>query len=295
MLRILSTLTILFTLNIFHVVSANDLPIGCYTYQPAGVVKGTTPTHLECTRRCEGFIYALRHPNSICTCSNVTPTWDRQPARPIDNCPHYSVHIVKTTFDSTTCYQKSDFINDGSGFTNIPSAPDCLNQCKFNKKAIFISNYPNPGFSCGCADNVRGTTVEFCGPVTYYVFNHPAQAAVSGLARRKAKEQALIKRNKARRNQFCPSGLEACLIPGLEEYGAWECIDSNNDLESCGGCISGSYLNTTTSVGENCLKPGVSLGAATCVAGQCQTNKCQYGYQLVDNQCVKQVRGIKLV
>lgn len=37
---------------------------------------------------------------------------------------------------------------------------------------------------------------------------------------------------------LCPAGLQACPIPGIVASGDYECIDTDAELESCGGCAS---------------------------------------------------------
>lgn len=40
-------------------------------------------------------------------------------------------------------------------------------------------------------------------------------------------------------NRFCPMHMQACPIPGATGLtGEFECLDTMNELESCGGCAS---------------------------------------------------------
>lgn len=56
---------------------------------------------------------------------------------------------------------------------------------------------------------------------------------------------------KARNVTLCPTGLEACPIPSFGGItGDYECLDTNAELESCGGCAStGAGQDCTTIIG----------------------------------------------
>ncbi|KAI0314757.1 hypothetical protein OF83DRAFT_1063257, partial [Amylostereum chailletii] len=56
---------------------------------------------------------------------------------------------------------------------------------------------------------------------------------------------------------------------------AWECVDTYNNLESCGGCTL--PLTPYTPVGMDCTTlPGVA--DVSCLSGQCVVHRCLSGY-----------------
>jgi len=56
---------------------------------------------------------------------------------------------------------------------------------------------------------------------------------------------------------------------------AWECIDTDHDLESCGGCVL--PLTPYTPVGVDCTAiPGVA--DVSCASGSCIVHRCSSGY-----------------
>jgi len=69
---------------------------------------------------------------------------------------------------------------------------------------------------------------------------------------------------------LCPTGATAC--PIFPRMGSWECIDTEIELESCGGCASRSE-------GEDCTRIKGAQGV-TCSSGQCLVFSCQPGYEL---------------
>jgi len=69
---------------------------------------------------------------------------------------------------------------------------------------------------------------------------------------------------------LCPMGATAC--PIFPRMGSWECIDTQIELESCGGCASKSE-------GEDCTRIKGAQGV-TCSEGTCLVFSCQPGFDL---------------
>jgi hypothetical protein len=102
----------------------------------------------------------------------------------------------------------------------------------------------------------------------------------------------------ARDEHKCEPGLTKCGIysglssssdshsPTLPSVGAYECIDTMTNLESCGGCLEPYTLGLTPAEiaeqkqGVDCtVLPGVS--DVQCLGGRCIVHKCKKGYELV--------------
>ncbi|KAL7419598.1 hypothetical protein Q5752_005510 [Cryptotrichosporon argae] len=139
-------------------------------------------------------------------------------------------------------------------------------------------------YSCYCSDydpvTIEGGTslVTSCYQNLMY-YTHSAAAQASGLARRRNRDRL------ARRQlEPCPQGLTACATDGA---GGYECLDTMNDLDSCGGCTGATFGNASAATGVDCnTLPGVALGGTTCAAGVCNVYACLTGYDLVDGTCV---------
>ncbi|KXN91310.1 Protein priA [Leucoagaricus sp. SymC.cos] len=79
------------------------------------------------------------------------------------------------------------------------------------------------------------------------------------------------------RNLLCPVGMEACGIWGRSAR-TWECIDTMNDLESCGGCVI-PLPGRHGQEGQDCTAlPGVS--DVSCMGGRCVVHKCTASYEI---------------
>ncbi|CAL1694226.1 unnamed protein product [Somion occarium] len=81
-----------------------------------------------------------------------------------------------------------------------------------------------------------------------------------------------------KRSASCDRGLTACGIygwSGLPASQAWECIDTQRDLESCGGCAIPLTLGTPR--GIDCTSiPGVA--DVSCSVGSCVVHRCLPGF-----------------
>ncbi|KAJ8463390.1 hypothetical protein ONZ51_g10287 [Trametes cubensis] len=78
--------------------------------------------------------------------------------------------------------------------------------------------------------------------------------------------------SKSRAASLCPNGLDACPISGLSGLtGDFECVDIQNDIQSCGGCVS-------TGVGKDCTAIDGSWNVG-CNNGKCVVFTCAAGYK----------------
>lgn len=76
-----------------------------------------------------------------------------------------------------------------------------------------------------------------------------------------------------RNNKLCPVGLAACPIPGRPD-GEYECLDSLNYLQSCGGCAGlGTGQDCTALVGARWMG---------CNVGKCEVYSCRAGFRKVN-------------
>ncbi|WVW85015.1 hypothetical protein I302_107051 [Kwoniella bestiolae CBS 10118] len=275
-------------MGLMKLVAADGLFVACVSYSPYfdSTLSGTYTSQTDCAAACSGSDYSYLTTAGSCKCSNAGPSVNSVQDGNGNSCSQISVDIVSTTFDSTTCYASSGFVaTDFTGLSPVVGPKECLNTCAYDRIAV-AQAVDRDQWYCGCASSVQSTPVS-CTAGSYRAFNHPAGAAASGLARRRAREAAAWAKRVALLN-ICPGGMTACLIPGLGKNDAWECIDTQNDLESCGGCLYGAYNNVTSTAGVSCAQTGVKLGAATCAAGKCLVSECKDGYTLVDNHCLFQ-------
>ncbi|KDQ63744.1 hypothetical protein JAAARDRAFT_189284 [Jaapia argillacea MUCL 33604] len=85
------------------------------------------------------------------------------------------------------------------------------------------------------------------------------------------------KRNhKSRSGGLCPTGLEACPISGLTSRSGdgsfdYECLDTTQELESCGGCVS-------LGKGQDCTAITGAWNVG-CEQGSCVVYTCAAGYK----------------
>lgn len=133
-------------------------------------------------------------------------------------------------------------------FTNSKSASDCDN-CNFSEGQIRDG--------CNCAWKCDNGYVK-CGNKCQRGHNCPSKGHW------KAREFVLA----------CTRGTVQCSTPN----GGYECLDTQSDLEACGGC-PGSDSSVDCSAMPN-------VRNVQCVDGQCQISSCLRGSTLIDGQCL---------
>ncbi|CAK9785089.1 hypothetical protein CC85DRAFT_313086 [Cutaneotrichosporon oleaginosum] len=138
--------------------------------------------------------------------------------------------------------------------------------------------------NCNAQTSVSGVCGLLGGSRTRnYAWNvYSRDLAVSAIPRRR---RSYVQR--AASETYCPLPKLPCRVPGHDSF---ECLDTTTELEACGGCPNGNFLNGTVS-GIDCTSlPGVSLGGISCVDGQCVASACRSGFKLIDGECVFQIR-----
>ncbi|KIP02730.1 hypothetical protein PHLGIDRAFT_283461 [Phlebiopsis gigantea 11061_1 CR5-6] len=98
--------------------------------------------------------------------------------------------------------------------------------------------------------------------------------------------------------KMCARPFESCPIPGLilgsGAARAYECVDVENDLESCGGCVDGdSPHGEANLVGGRDCSAIPNIDSVRCLNGQCVIERCHLGYVLAqDGQKCRPLFGL---
>ncbi|KAL6301954.1 hypothetical protein BKA93DRAFT_737700 [Sparassis latifolia] len=88
----------------------------------------------------------------------------------------------------------------------------------------------------------------------------------------------LIKRRAIKR-QLCPRGHKSCPVYGMSGLRGHECVDIQNDLESCGGCAgSDSPLGQRAEDGGRDCSVIPNVESVSCQGGKCTIEKCSEGH-----------------
>ncbi|BGP46724.1 hypothetical protein JCM10450v2_002572 [Rhodotorula kratochvilovae] len=171
--------------------------------------------------------------------------------------------------------------------------------CKTVDFSADINNCGSLGNVCKFSPNgaagtcSAGKCVITSCPTGYIVSNGACVLSASGKAR--------VKKSKITKPKtLCPTGESACPIVGSTSFegavkqlsatefsgmmagsGGYECIDTLQALDSCGGCAS-------TGEGQDCTKIRGAAGVG-CSAGTCVVFSCQAGYKpsLSGDRCVR--------
>ncbi|KAH8094605.1 hypothetical protein BXZ70DRAFT_347818 [Cristinia sonorae] len=134
------------------------------------------------------------------------------------------------------------------------------NPCGFQCKDGFTPSPPSKPTDCVCAAPKKVCN-GICGDFPSCPSAHPKREV-----------------EMAKRSATCDRGYTACGVfgwTGMRASQAWECIDTQSDLESCGGCAI--PLMRGSPHGVDCTAiPGVA--DVSCGAGSCIVHRCLPGY-----------------
>ncbi|WVQ84379.1 hypothetical protein IAT38_006531 [Cryptococcus sp. DSM 104549] len=265
-----------------------DIFTGCFQGLSFDENIGEVSSTSQCISSRQSYDYAAVYQADplLCVCSSMGQFYGKLTDGSAGSCPEGSGEQwrLHTSFDAEGCSDNADgFVNDGDAQWALDIS-GCFDQCK---QSPWMDLYlTDDGYTCQCGTSA--STVESlttCATTTHAFYHHDAGTTTSGLTRRKLRERLERTKQQALK-AVCPGSFTACSVPGLSSHDARECVDTMNDLESCGGCASGTFGNTTAPKGQDCTQLGAAMGASTCLAGQCKVFKCRRGLRLVDGVCV---------
>ncbi|KZV98754.1 hypothetical protein EXIGLDRAFT_727079 [Exidia glandulosa HHB12029] len=141
-------------------------------------------------------------------------------------------------------------------------------QCSFPKHASPICSASNPcGFNCTDGYVLSGKDCVCPAP------KHDCNGKCTDAACPTGK---LSKRDLYPLENLCGPGEQLC---GLWAAGphAWECLNTQRNLESCGGCVT--PIPGARASGRDCTSiPGVA--SVECVYGECVVSRCTHGWKV---------------
>ncbi|OCF34128.1 hypothetical protein I316_04077 [Kwoniella heveanensis BCC8398] len=194
-----------------------------------------------------------------------------------------------STYTFEGCYETAKLDNPSTAKLGTYADPQgCLASCKAYEVAAW---YPlSGGLSCACASSSsfeRGT-LGGCGPTRPYFATHAVGDSInSQFAKRQLRERLVKERSE--RTALCPKAMTACRVPGAF-IDSFECINTAEELESCGGCAQGFFNDNdaaNASIGVDCTSvPGVARGGVSCTSGTCEVFACRPGWVLLAGACV---------
>ncbi|WVW83324.1 hypothetical protein I302_105343 [Kwoniella bestiolae CBS 10118] len=313
-LAYLGLLVILLTLS-----QANILRLGCYPSRPGGDVLLTNDfmSVEDCAAGCSRTykaLYALAYQyeywnaelqqsdiRSVCLCGDTLgptlPGWTYLNGCPAINYPWEpesvtEVWLLQTTFTRLGCGGISDY--EERSFTEVDEFENCFAQCRDSEYAYVDRLTLEVGLRCSCSNEPVHSIIDNCQGAdlqgfNWMIFQHPpgSSGAPSAWVKRQLKER-LEKEAGLRAMAVCPQGLTACRTsPGDDS--SFECLDTQSELESCGGCIHGvlGQSDDMSKADMDCSSiSGVAPDGVTCLSGQCLAFACEEGYNLKSNQCL---------
>nr|XP_031858449.1 uncharacterized protein CI109_006094 [Kwoniella shandongensis]KAA5525521.1 hypothetical protein CI109_006094 [Kwoniella shandongensis] len=153
--------------------------------------------------------------------------------------------VTSTTFYLIRCLE--DPRPGGPDVDNLPqivSSPEaCLQQCRYDYEAYLRPHTEDDLYDCRCGNySPNNATEGNCGRGSTIGLSHEAGSFVRGDPSTPS-DYVVKKRNLNRLSRkavdLCPKGLMAYKLAKEQAGDAFECIDPNQELESCGGCLHG--------------------------------------------------------
>ncbi|KAF9467646.1 hypothetical protein BDZ94DRAFT_1155707 [Collybia nuda] len=154
--------------------------------------------------------------------------------------------------------------------TDMIKSCDKQETCYYPPHSVPVCKYGSPcGFTCK-----DGYTPYPSGPhPTQCVCNKPYTECNGKCGFYYACPSGHVKRDT---HKGCQQGLTACGVLGRNAK-SWECVNTQDDLESCGGCIIPLHLGQEEGVDCTAI-PGIS--DVSCVRGRCDVHRCMPGYEI---------------
>lgn len=156
--------------------------------------------------------------------------------------------------------------------TNMIKQGEGSEQCHYPLHSVPVCTTGNPcGFTCK-----DGYTAYPPEKPTECICGEPHQECngkcgnYSSCSSAYAKREAHYGGNK----RACPPGFTACGILGRNAR-TWECINTQHELESCGGCSI--PLTIPSPEGQDCTNI-LGVSDVSCVNGRCAVHRCMPGY-----------------
>ncbi|KAK8844140.1 hypothetical protein IAR55_006934 [Kwoniella newhampshirensis] len=281
-------------------VQAGPAFVGCVSELGSESVQpdflGTAATPAACNTNClngeiayQYSLYSEMTGDCLCSTTAVAPSYYVTGPSSTAECGNsdYLVSDLPTSFNFVQCYSNMVTDNNPGDQTSFQG---CFDACRLEGSAMVLPG-ANGAFACRCNQaniidlgNNENSYAVNCGPNAWFNYVHTAEAQASGLARRKLKER--LDQLRLDSQTLCPTGLTPCNVQDYSD--TYECIDTRNELESCGGCLHGVFqASSPSTVGVDCTAiPGVAFGAVTCMDSHCAAFSCKDGFEMAGNSCV---------
>ncbi|OCF35268.1 hypothetical protein I316_02814 [Kwoniella heveanensis BCC8398] len=291
--------------------AANSFQVGCWPQGYSGSQRVNDPQdYPSCAAACVAqynLLYAYEYSYYVwvedhselryfCDCDASAPTNTEWQAGSCSLDSNVRVTLTQTTFSELGCY---DYIFDyyDIAYTPQPDVGKCFVQCKdYNYAFVNHANFQDSStILCNCSMTPDYYNPTTCSDTSIYAYQHTAGSSgpVPSTWVKRQERERLERSQSLQFNALCPAGLTACKVDGADDM-SFECIDTDNELESCGGCLYGNYEQeakelgvTATKEGTNCLSvAGIAPGGVTCSRGQCEAFACEEGFDLLNQTCI---------
>nr|XP_018264050.1 uncharacterized protein I303_03928 [Kwoniella dejecticola CBS 10117]OBR86208.1 hypothetical protein I303_03928 [Kwoniella dejecticola CBS 10117] len=242
-----------------EVARADELFIGCFSYPDVlgGQQMELMPSSdISCFNHCiaSDWPYAFDRVvprtdggvDRYCLCSVEAPSPESMVGN-ADACRANDPSVVTVTANVPRWRWTDDLdrvcwgVNGGSPslYHPVNNAVECIGICTRYALVVYKDDGSPPGCWCEGYRWWEETAPVTCGFNVAFTYEYKFwETQPSGIARRQARAKRLLEERKD--TSLCPGGKTACNI--LDGDGlSFECIDTDAELESCGGCLYGEF------------------------------------------------------
>ncbi|WVF72452.1 hypothetical protein IAT40_007267 [Kwoniella sp. CBS 6097] len=298
---------IITALGLLSTVSSLEVRVGCFDVQVLHGLSGqaydwwTVPCMDICQAQGTLYAYSWIAPSHNetdhirqCLCDDVKPSskWlESDSACPY---PYVTVDYLGPP-PGWEWYYCFDFGAQGPADPfPVSTLPECLLSCAAYPNAYFLYADRVDNYVCACYQRGPPFTDYQCGVGKamhyYHTVTSPPTDSIA-VKRKRRIEEALEERKSG--FEICPTGMRACHVPD-EDQVSYECLDTANELESCGGCLygeispAGQVVHESPHItGVDCTTlPGVLENGVSCHEGRCIAFACVAGSTLIEDACV---------
>ncbi|WWD01603.1 hypothetical protein V866_008548 [Kwoniella sp. B9012] len=279
---------------LFVQITLGDVFAGCFDPRILPTPEGLSyDSYLEsCQDICRpnGTDYSYSYPDPadqgdfptlrICQCGFDQP--DGQYLIPTSLCDYPNIQVFYLPSPGDWSFSGCLYL-PGTPSTQVTSLVQCLNLC--NGYPIAFTVYVDNHIFCSCTLTIPNPDdlQTVCGLGDWFVYSETVLPSGFVAKKRLAKDGD---------QGLCPKGLTACRADlALSSSFDYECINTDEELESCGGCLFGQLHvedgRSIFGIGLDCTQlPGVRSNGVTCLQGECSIFACDDEYSLHAGICV---------
>nr|XP_019013366.1 uncharacterized protein I206_01432 [Kwoniella pini CBS 10737]OCF52147.1 hypothetical protein I206_01432 [Kwoniella pini CBS 10737] len=161
------------------------------------------------------------------------------------NCDYPNVNVTLAHPPTDWTWAGCWYLHDTPNWVQVTNVSNCLANCE-NYPYAYSRYNSDLTISCLCTTYQPPYDLPLnCGFGDPFWYTHPYVPPSSQAIQRHKREKKRLEQKNQENDQFglpnlCPYNMKPCKIPGLV-HGLYECINTDKEIQSCGGCVEGDH------------------------------------------------------